>query len=428
MSEKMAEIHQPRRVSAWKIAAVFAAAFVALVITFFFWIGAVAERRWAEMERKVRELMAETRSREMARPPLRGTAVAGNAWDEYQIAFNELSVLKGQDSILGDFVSRTSKADRSKAEPLVSAHLTALDALRRGASRSTAQFATKWEKGFAADIPGLLLSQRLGNVAACRSRFLIEEGKPREAAELLLDTCQFARDVGYNSMLISEMIAIAIYSIAFEELRDLILSGKLSRDDLLEVERELEQIDRSFVRNGHSMMNEALCAGAGFLMMGGSGVEQMGLDGPAFLMTWRYGFSSRLMLVDAFDYQLERMKRYADGDDKPWAEMVKVAKELDAEGQQAKNSISRMLVQGLTASNRVGRERRAQLRLLRVAAHYRATGEVLDLGDPLGTKLRTSKSGDTLKIWSLGKNGVDDGGVGDWNPGKGLDIVLDVPR
>jgi hypothetical protein len=196
------------------------------------------------------------------------------------------------------------------------------------------------------------------------------------------------------------------------------------------VGRELELIDRAFPRNGHSMMNEALAAGAGFLAMGGSEIEVQSLTGSGseLLLAWRYGFSSRLMLADAFDRHLECMKRYADGDDKSWAELERIGKETDAEAQQSKNPIARIMIPGLRAANRAGRDRRAQLRLLRVAAHYRATGEVLELDDPFGTKLRTSRSGDTLKIWSVGKDGVDDGGAGAWKPSAGKDIVLEVDR
>jgi hypothetical protein len=66
-----------------------------------------------------------------------------------------------------------------------------------------------------------------------------------------------------------------------------------------------------------------------------------------------------------------------------------------------------------------------------MAAHYRATGEVLELEDPLGAKMRTVKTGGTLQIWSVGSNGVDDGGAGTFKPQAGKaqsDIVLEVER
>jgi hypothetical protein len=59
---------------------------------------------------------------------------------------------------------------------------------------------------------------------------------------------------------------------------------------------------------------------------------------------------------------------------------------------------------------------------------YRANGDVLGLDDPFGGKLLVSKGESRLKIWSVGSDGVDDGGVGEWTPGKGKDIVLEVER
>ena len=57
----------------------------------------------------------------------------------------------------------------------------------------------RWEDGASMKLPGLLNCQRLANLAVVRARFLAEEGKAREAADLLLDVCQFARDIGVEA-------------------------------------------------------------------------------------------------------------------------------------------------------------------------------------------------------------------------------------
>ena len=205
---------------------------------------------------------------------------------------------------------------------------------------------------------------------------------------------------------------------------DLVLSGKLSREDLLEVGRELELLDRSFPRNGHSMMNEAMSSGFGFLKLNDSGGEADVLGEGA---AWRF-LPTHLLMGDAFESMLGFMKRCADADDKPWSEAERIGKGIQAEAEHLKNPISKIMIPGLTSSHRAGRERRAQLRLVRVAVHYRATGEVLDVDDPFGKKLFTSKAGDRLKVWSAGRDGVDGGGAGDWKPVAGKDIVLETDR
>src|SRR5204863_21987 len=47
----------------------------------------------------------------------------------------------------------------------------------------------------------------------------------------------------------------------------------------------------------------------------------------------------------------------------------------------------------------------AQVRVLRVAAHYRATGEVLELSDPFGSRIHTLKGDAGIRIWSVGNEG-----------------------
>ncbi|HEV3026715.1 MAG TPA: hypothetical protein VG457_04040, partial [Planctomycetota bacterium] len=66
----------------------------------------------------------------------------------------------------------------------------------------------------------------------------------------------------------------------------------------------------------------------------------------------------------------------------------------------------------------VSRAQRAQIRLLRTVAYYKATGKLLELEDPFGGQLHFAKSGRRLSFWSVGPNGLDDGGIddgsGDW--------------
>jgi hypothetical protein len=418
----------PRKRRPWKIVGIIGAALAGILIVFYTCLFILGARRWGVMEKKTRELLVECRARNTARPVLRAQGVPGSAWEEYNLALESMISLKGSETPIVEYVIRGPKADRAAVKKILEEHLGALDHLRKGAARLDGIYPMAWEDAYAAKLPGLVSCQRLANLAVIRARFLAEEGKPREAAELILDTAQFARDVGFNQCLISEMISIAIYGVAFEDLRDLILSGKLSHDDLVEVERELEILDRSFIKTGHSLMNEAMGAGFGFLKTASSndGELLLGLDTPSMIL-WFF-VPKRLAYADAFESGLEILRRCADTDDRPWAETDKVGKEINAQAEQLRNPLSRIMIPGLASTSRAERERRAHLRLLRAAAHFRATGEIQELEDPLGTKLRTSKSGDHLKIWSVGRNGSDEGGSGTWKPTAEKDIVLEVDR
>jgi hypothetical protein len=260
---------------------------------------------------------------------------------------------------------------------------------------------------------------------------LIEEGKPREAAELLLDTCQFARDLGYNQVLISEMISLALYGVALEELHDLILSNKLSRADLAEIARELEILDGSFPRNGHSMMNEVLTAGYTFLKADGSlrDLDFWAAGGPNWdYFMWKAAFPERLICTESYFVELDYMKRFVAADGQSWGASEAVGLQVQVEITKLKNPLSRMIIPGLVGANRAGRERLTQLRLLRATAQYRASGEMPELADPFGVKLLSSTQGPKVKVWSVGRDRVDSGGKGEWKPNAGPDIVLEFDR
>jgi hypothetical protein len=65
--------------------------------------------------------------------------------------------------------------------------------------------------------------------------------------------------------------------------------------------------------------------------------------------------------------------------------------------------------------------------ILRTAARFRGTGEILNLRDPFGENRIHSERDGRLRVWSVGKDGNDDGGSGEWKP-QGKDIVLEIPR
>jgi len=419
----------PKRISGWKLVGLIAAVLGVFALTYAGYIHSVAERRWQAMEKSIQEVHALSSARNGPRPVLRGTAVPGCAWDDYSPALT--STRGAPTSVLGEYVARGSKADRAKVEAALASHGPALDALRKGAMRADGVFRMNWEQGFSADVPGLLQSQNLANLAVCKSRLLAEEGKVREAAELMLDTCQFAHDLGYNQILIPEMISIAITGLALEELRDMILRGKLSKEDLQDIGRELEILDGSFPRNGHSMMNEAMAMGYECMKLNGNfdlSTVQVSRNIEWDYYLWRTFFPGRLICADAYFTELDYMKQFAAADEKSWAACQAVGSIADMEIRKLRNPIARLSMVSLTGSNRAGREKRTHLRLLRAAAHYRATGQLPVLEDPFGTKLLGSEQGGKVKVWSVGRDQFDDGGKGEWKPNVGPDIVLEFDK
>ncbi|HEX7901717.1 MAG TPA: hypothetical protein VF950_28415 [Planctomycetota bacterium] len=410
-----------KRRPAWKLLCGIAAALIVVIAAFFSWVQATASRRWTALSEKVPQLILEARGREARRPVLRGEAVPGNAWDDYNQA---LAAIKGaKSSDLGEFVSRGLKADRAAVEAILKLHEGTLALLASGARKAEGTYRVQFEKGFAADLPGLLAAQNLVNLMACKSRFLVEAGKTREAADLLLDGLRFGADMGKNTLLIAEMISIAMLSTMMDELRDLARDPEMKDVDWPGVARALELLDASWPDHAESMLNEGVSAAAGLVkeeMVGlGFGEGAMGA-----LSSWRYGFSLRLMIADAVDTHLDCMRRHAAAC-RSWADSERTGKELDEAVEASSNPIVKITIPGLASSHRAGVERRAQLSLLRMAVALRAGQPLPPLLDPFdGAKLRS----DGTKVWSIGSDGVDGGGVGTWRPQRTGDIVLQLKK
>jgi hypothetical protein len=277
------------------------------------------------------------------------------------------------------------------------------------------------------DSPVGVRAQTFALAAGCEARRLAESGRIAEAIDLLLSIAQFGHDVGSNGTLISEMVGVVVTWYALDELRSLIQSGKLDREQLLGIDRALEILDKDFIRNGPCLRNEVLMMGQQILKGNLKEIARGRMSAPdpeRIRPTWRQMFSRKLLQATAF-LLIERWSARLANDDAPYADELRAWDEFRAEA--AANPLAAVLLQGLTP-HVAQRGRLAELRLVRAIAHYRATGEVLPLDDPFGTKLHHAITGGKLKVWSVGKNGVDDGGIGEWSSSRGKDIVLEVDR
>ena len=423
------ETQAPRRIPVW---AILLSGFLIGIPGSLLFIPWLETRRWADMRRWCEDVAREVNARDSRRPVLRGVVVQGNAWDEYRRALHWLGPVSQDLPNVVEFLNRRSSGDRSKARAFVERHVPALEALRRGASRSHARLYTD-----CADRSETLGSypNYLALLAACQARFLEEEGRPQEAMELLLDTAQFAEDGALNGTILDAWSAIGFLSTVLDELKECVSRERMTAEAYREMSRELELLDQGFPREAQGYSIEPMRAGFYFLQKESLPAvqEAYGISDPA-RATWRYGFSERLVLLDAFQSEREWGTRLKQAAELPWKEAREIQKQVDAEWKATQNpllkKIGRWFEEGPMNPHprSIFRERRAQLRLLRSAAAYRARGEVTVLDDPFGGKIHSLISGNRLKVWSVGGDGIDDGGAGDWNPKKGKDIVFEVER
>lgn len=351
------------------------------------------------LTKEAAQAVAEAQARDRKRPVLRGEAVQGKAWTEYSRAL--ATVQNANASDVQRWLDGVPGADRVKAEAVLAAHGPTLDFLRAGARKAEGTYPTEWEKGFNAYRPPLLATRNLTMIAAGQARLLMEAGKSREATELLLDAAQFSADLGRNTVLIGELSGLASLGDAFEGLR------KLPPDP--DVGRALEALERILPNHGDTLRNELAVIGTSLAEMGrGSGVP----------LDWRFGFSRESMLLDAWTTLQAMVHRTVETTTKPWAEAGRVSRELEAEAKASGNEIVATAIPALLRSQRSSREALARLRMLRVL-HGGTTG----LDDPFGGQLLS----DGVKVWSVGADGIDGGGVGAWKPAEHGDIVLELP-
>jgi len=406
---------------AWRIVAVLLGVCGASVLALWLWTQAVATRKWAAMERSVQEGIAEAGARDGRRPVLEGDPIPGNAWDDYELALHECSLISN-DSSLRDFLWRRSGNRRGAVEAILATHGSALEHWSRGLRRLEGRRAIDWEAMRGPDLTGEF---RLAQLVACHAKILLEGGRASEASTLLLGLGLFARDVGHNGFPNQMDVAVHLYGLAVDGLKEVILSKRLAKSDLERLARGLEILDRSYETGGTDLLNARTWIGLAFLRRGSTADV---LPAHRTKPGWRYAFSTKLLAVNTFETVGQWYARNAASQSMSWSDELKITQQIEAESKASSNP---MIQDFYNRDRSTLRYRLAQLRLLRMAAHYVATGELLRLDDPFGTTLLHSRIGSTLKVWSAYSNGLDDSGIGEWDVPLvssilPADIVLEV--
>ena len=380
------------------------------------WAGYAADRRYAALDAKVKSMVAELQARDGRRPVLRGESQPGNSWDHYTKAVVELRNAKGSEHLYA-LVARHPKADPAIGEKLLADHGSVLDHLRRGAARASSR-TYDWDEARAGSVldrssydmsttGGLL---KVSYLVQLKARSLSSEGKTREAVETLLDLCQLGRDFAADGPTTRGELGLSYLGIALHELKDLLASVKMDAEALSDLEGALKQLDESFPRHDLALQQEGLSRAVVLLPECSSGVG------------W-----GRLMTLDSLERLIQWHERAAQAERTSWSQFQKVSSEAQEDAARSWNPLFRMTASTPLSDGNSNRAYRARLRLLRVAVHWQAKGVILDLEDPFGAQLMHTQNGNTLKVWSVGRDRVDDGGSGTWEK-SGKDIVLEIGK
>jgi hypothetical protein len=262
-------------------------------------------------------------------------------------------------------------------------------------------------------LPALWKWETALRLAILKSRMLREEGKTAAAVEILLALGQFGRDLGTSGLAYSAHFTYRALEMPFGELTEMLREETLPAESIAAIDEGLIELDRMFPPSERMRKMELQ-----LLAEIQTPVRNSGFTG--VLLSWRFGFSPRLLVASIFESWENWLTRAIVADTRPWPEAQALLAQLRLEIDQTPFTRYSMTSGYLSSASDV-RAALAHLRILRTAAHFRATGAILDLDDPFGTKLLRRRDGARLKVWSLGLDGVDQSG------GK-EDIVLEVPR
>jgi len=141
------------------------------------------------------------------------------------------------------------------------------------------------------------------------------------------------------------------------------------------------------------------------------------------ILDWKYGFSSRHIAVDCFHWLDRWMDERASWEILPYQEAKARLEKHEKLDRTCPNRIAAMFaILGPVGSRFPHRDLLARIRLLRTACGAER------LRDPFGDVLKSALNGETFRIWSVGPNGIDEGGSGGWLGKDSPDIVLEVKR
>lgn len=417
----------PRRVRTWKVVGALVVVLAVLAGLIAGWVNSSAQQAFEKMEIRLAALRFEAEQRIRTRPVLRGEPVPGNAWDDYKATpglWPKSS--QYQPAMVQAFLDGKPFGDPEFVRSYVALSAPMIDRLRAGTRRAEVYPPFEWSKGWFPVAYHQTQALNPCDAARCAARLLREEGRHREAMELLLDVCQYGRDLRQNSTPDLDQCGKWIVEKGFRELGDLVQAGGLPSEQRRQLDRELTILDQGWPDPTPAVQNLVCLLGSG--MIGEDQTESIhyGALEPRYLHSWRWIFSSRLRVTSTVAMTDAWCQSARQSENLPWPQHRQARAELLAEVVRWPEPIVDAVVKDTFKWPNHSRDALARLRLLRVAAHFLATGEMSALPDPFGKTLGSSITGGHLKVWSAGMDGSDDGGAGDWVAGK--DLVLEVKR
>jgi hypothetical protein len=141
-------------------------------------------------------------------------------------------------------------------------------------------------------------------------------------------------------------------------------------------------------------------------------------------MGWRFAISPQAYASAAFTEMVSYMQRFAKLENVPYATAKTETAAIVAESKKSSNHLVSDILPDFSALLATQRVVRAKLRVLRAGIAVLTTSEMPVIRDPFGTNIRYRSDANSFTVWSLGRDGKDQNGDGEYTP----DISLTIPR
>lgn len=412
---------------ATRILLLFLGALLAAVAGVPVWIKLAADRRWTAAEARIHELCARYPA-EVPRPPTRWSSETAKEINTYFVGATREAVRQKHRAGEVTRLLYLSKPGAAADEVLDGA-ADFLGRIHDGARRSIAS-PSEFPPGWPGEWDQATL-EFVRSVVVLRSRRRRELGQTTQAAVAMLDALPLVRFWSESGKPSNREYAMSALVIVHRELASLLATEPLPPEVLRQIEDETAAVERWFPSPFRDCPVRLARWSEYLLTLDPRAEEWMkGAD-----WRWRYLLPGRLMKVEAFELNEMHCRTLVDGEGKRYLDLRRADSDMFGRIAAARNPI---LKDPLFAgeSGWWTLQRLAELRLLRAAAHYRATGEVLRLADPFGDNLRHSSVEGRMRFWSVWTDGQDDGGregpFGAWRlslmDDEPCDVAIEVER
>jgi hypothetical protein len=329
------------------------------------------------MQQHAESLETARQVRDHHRQPLYGEGTGGAAFAGYTEALALAKALGNDQTTLVAMLPHRDDGKVAGTENLRERWRPALAALRAAAHCTDARPPRPAPTQPGHGILNLLTVRWLVNMAVLESRACRLAGDHAEAVAWSLDAAAMAADLTRDGLLINQMIAIAAVQIATVEAWPEHALRQLDAPALERLATGLERLDAALPQavDWHSEL--------AFFWAWLQSPHEPG-DEQWLTRSWRYGFSMRWMVADAYLQMTTTYDRLAAAVRSPWPQREALMQAEIAALVPTSNPALSCMVPNLTSAEQNLREVVAQVRMLRMAIALHRGLDAAALPDPLG--------------------------------------------